>query len=63
MSDGSCMSSLTHWIAWVTVRDAQGYAEWTSGPLFLQERDDVLINRRSVNRYKVISRTEGQYGG
>lgn len=31
--------------------------------LFLQERGDVLINRRSVNRYKVISRTEGQYGG
>ena len=31
--------------------------------LLLQERGDVLINRGSVNRYKVISRTEGQYGG
>ena len=31
--------------------------------LLLQERGEVLINRGSVNRYKVISRIEGQYGG
>ena len=31
--------------------------------LLLQERGEVLIKRGSVNRYKVISRIEGQYGG
>lgn len=66
MSDGSCVSSLIYWIAWVTVRDAPGICRrglWALTFLLLQERGEVIIKRGSLNGYKVISRAEGQYGG